>query len=114
MKYRVRLMTWLAWPLGYLQACAEMRGILCVAASAQRLGLPTPPTATGGGPLPTPDETYLEVIAAFPGPNLDDMPVHVLRDLAPQAFTEPAADITAATQRGDSIEPVVAIWAAVQ
>ena len=76
-----------------------------------RLHHQPPPAAAQ---LPTPLRPYLEVIAAFPTTNPDNVAVHVLRDLTPQAFTELAADITAATQRGDSLEPLLACWAAIQ
>jgi hypothetical protein len=59
------------------------------------------------------DPPYLEVIAAFPGPNPDDMPTYVLRNLDVQALAELGADLAAAQARGDSIEPLLACWAVV-
>jgi hypothetical protein len=51
-------------------------------------------------PLPAPTEPFFELICAFPGPDPDDMPVHVLRGIEPAALEALRADLVAAQQRG--------------
>ena len=66
-------------------------------------------------PLPPPTGLFLELIACAPGTEEDPVgQTYVLRDVSPEALHAFAADLIAAGDRDDPIEPVLASWAAIQ